>query len=462
MTRRSRLTVTFVALVAVGLNVAVTTPRDPALAADPSLAQAQQQQHQLRQQIAAQRARLAELNAQSATLGRQLDAAKAELADVTAEYERVSGLWVQAKAQVADIRARLAELRTEIAALDRQLTQLAAEILRNQRDLDAREALLQQHLRDAYEQSQTSLLEVLLRSDSLDDASTQVGYLLTVSETDQQLADEIRALRDELKTKQRSMKEGRAALDEARVAAEAQEQLLTQREAELAAMAVRLAELKAAAEQKRRQQEAALNAAATKAGNEQQALADSVAQAEAANRLVAQLRAQEAARQAALAEARRRAAAEEEARRKAQQISSRGFRWPEAGARVTQEFGPTSFVLEPPYTYHGTYYPHFHAGIDMAAGCGAPILAAGTGVVAASGQPLMPWDTGFGVVIDHGNGIQTWYWHLQPRVIVSPGQPVTIGQVIGYEGTTGNSTGCHLPFALNEGGGWQNPRFYLP
>jgi murein DD-endopeptidase MepM/ murein hydrolase activator NlpD len=452
MTRRSRLTVTFVALVAVGLNVVVTTPRDPALAADPSLAQAQQQQQQLRQQIAAQRARLAELNAQSATLGRQLDAAEAELADVTAEYERVSGLWVQAKAQVAEIKARLADLHTEIAALDRQLTQLAADILRSQRDLDAREALLQQHLRDAYEQSQTSLLEVLLRSDSLDDASTQVSYLLTVSETDQQLADEIRALRDELTTKQRSLKEGRAALDEARVAAEAQEQLLTQREGELASMATRLAELKAAAEEKRRQQEAALNAAAAKAGNEQQALADSVAQ----------LKAQEAARQAALAEARRRAAAEEEARRKAQQTSSRGFRWPEANPRVTQEFGPTSFVLEPPYTYQGTYYPHFHAGLDMATGCGAPILAAGTGVVAASGQPLMPWDTGFGVVIDHGNGIQTWYWHLQPRVIVSPGQPVTIGQVIGYEGTTGNSTGCHLHFALNEGGGWQNPRFYLP
>jgi murein DD-endopeptidase MepM/ murein hydrolase activator NlpD len=462
MTRRSRLTVTFVALVAVGLNVVSTTPRDPALAADPSLAQAQAQQQQLRHQIAAQRAQLAELSAQSATLGRQLDIAKAQLADVTAEYERVSGLWVQAKAQVADIKARLADLRAEITALDRQLTQLAADILANQRDLDARQALLQQHLRDAYEQSQTSLLEVLLRSDSLDEASTQVGYLLTVSTTDQRLADEIRALRDELTTKQRSLKEGRAALDEARVAAEAQQKLLTQREADLSAMAKRLAQLKAAAEEKRRQQEAALNATAAKAGNTQQALAKSVAQQQAADRLVQQLKAQEAARQAALAEARRRAAAEEEARRRAQQISARGFRWPEVGFHVNQEFGPTSFVLEPPYTYRGTYYAHFHAGIDIATGCGTPILAAATGVIAASGQPLMPWDTGYGVVIDHGNGIQSWYWHLQPRVIVYPGQPVTIGQVIGYEGTTGNSTGCHLHFAVNENGGWENPRFFLP
>ena len=462
MTRRSRLTVTFVALVAVGFNVVSTTPRDPALAADPSLAQAQAQQQQLRQQIAAQRAQLAELSAQSATLGRQLDVAKAQLADVTAEYERVNGLWVQAKAQVADIKARLADLRTQIAALDHQLTELAADILANQRDLDARQALLQQHLRDAYEQSQTSLLEVLLRSDSLDDASTQVGYLLTVSATDQRLADEIRILRDELTTKQRSLKEGRAALDEARLAAEDQQKLLTQREADLSTMAKRLAQLKAAAEEKRRQQEAALNATAAKAGNTEQALATSVAQQQAADRLVQQLKAQEAARQAALAEARRRAAAEAEARRRAQQTSARGFRWPEVGFHVTQEFGPTSFVLEPPYTFHGTYYAHFHAGIDIASGCGTPILAAATGVIAASGQPLMPWDTGYGVVIDHGNGVQSWYWHLQPRVVVSAGQPVTIGQVIGYEGSTGNATGCHLHFAINENGGWENPRFFLP
>jgi len=80
----------------------------------------------------------------------------------------------------------------------------------------------------------------------------------------------------------------------------------------------------------------------------------------------------------------------------------------------------------------------------------------------ASGRPLWPWDSGYGVVIDHGNGVQTWYWHLQPRVYVNPGQPITIGSVIGYEGSTGNSTGCHLHFAVNDHGVWENPRWYLP
>ena len=471
MSRRSRLAVTLLALVVVSLNVVSTTPRDSALAADPSLAEAQRQQQQLRDQVASQRATLDQLKAQSATLGTQLDAARAELGEVTAEYERVHGLWVQAQAQIVEIRAQLAELRAQIDALDLQLRELAAEVKRNQQDLAAREALLEQHLRDAYEQSQTSLLEVLLAADSLDQASTEVGYLLTVSETDTRLADEIRALRDQLQTRQKSLKEGRAALEEARVAAEEQQALLEQREAELETMTGRLAELKAAADEKRRQQEAALNATIANAESQAAALEDSIAEQEAMDRLVQQLRQQEAARQAALAEARRRAAAEEEERRRraaAQQqqqqntVSARGFRWPEAGTRITQEFGPTGFALEPPYTYGGVFYQHFHTGLDMAGGCGTPILAAGTGVVAASGRPLFPFDSGYGVILDHGGGVQTWYWHMNTRVTVSAGQPVTIGQVIGYEGSTGNSTGCHLHFAVNDNGGWQNPRYYLP
>ncbi|MGH2402540.1 MAG: M23 family metallopeptidase, partial [Candidatus Limnocylindria bacterium] len=125
-------------------------------------------------------------------------------------------------------------------------------------------------------------------------------------------------------------------------------------------------------------------------------------------------------------------------------------------------WGPTGFALEPPYTYRGTYYPHFHAGIDFANGCGTPIYSVGAGVVVASGQPLMPWDSGYGVVIDHGGGIQTWYWHMQARVVVAPGTIVTSESLIGYEGTTGMSTGCHVHFAVNDHGVWENPRAYLP
>jgi murein DD-endopeptidase MepM/ murein hydrolase activator NlpD len=61
----------------------------------------------------------------------------------------------------------------------------------------------------------------------------------------------------------------------------------------------------------------------------------------------------------------------------------------------------------------------------------------------------------------HGNGWQTLYGHLAGFAIHS-GQRVVSGQVIGYEGTTGNSTGCHLHFGVNHNGQWVNPLAYLP
>jgi murein DD-endopeptidase MepM/ murein hydrolase activator NlpD len=459
MRRRNRLAATLVALLAVGTILTSTPSRSPARAADP-LSEAKQQQSQLRETLSQQRAKLAQLKATSARLADKLDVAKAELAQVTAQYEHVKTLLGQVRDEVAQIKVQLEDMRARIATLDAQLVQVADDIATQTNELRSRESLLQDHLRAAYEQSQTSLLEILISADSLDDASTQVSWMLDMSAQDQQLADEIRGLREQLQTKQETLREGRAELADAREAAQEQQSLLEDRQAELDATSKELARLQAAADQKRREQEAALNAALEAKGNVEAQIAANEKAAKQTDALVARLQAEAAARQKAIEEAKRRAA--EEARKKAQQTSARGFRWPEAGPRVTQEWGPTSFVLEPGYTYNGTYYPHFHTGLDMASGCGAPILAAGTGVVAASGQPSWPFDTAYGVIIDHGAGVMTLYWHMQPQVIVHPGQAVMIGQVIGYEGSTGNSTGCHVHFGVNANGVWQNPRAYLP
>jgi murein DD-endopeptidase MepM/ murein hydrolase activator NlpD len=446
MRRRARLTVTLLALVTLAGSFVGSSPRDLALAD--------------------QRARLASLKASAASLEGQLDQAEAELRRVTAQYDRVVVMLGRVRLQVAEMTAHLEQLRGEIEAMDDQLAEVASEIAAQTDALAAREALLEDHLRSAYEHSQTSLLEVMLSSESLDAATSQVGYLLTLSEQDQALAAEIRTIRAELDVKQETLRDGRQALREARIVASEEEAVLAERQAELERLEQRTAELKAEAARKRAAQETALNEALRAKGNVEEQIAANEQAFVAASQLVNQL----VAKQAAIEEARRRQA-EEEARRRAEEAANRppttptsasGYRWPEAYPRITQEWGPTSFVLEPPYTYNGTYYPHFHGGIDMASGCGTPILAARAGVVVASGQPLYPYDTGFGVVLDHGGGIQTWYWHLQARVIVSPGQIVNTGQVIGYEGTTGFSTGCHLHFAVNDGGVWENPRNYLP
>ena len=102
----------------------------------------------------------------------------------------------------------------------------------------------------------------------------------------------------------------------------------------------------------------------------------------------------------------------------------------------------------------GTVY---HAGLDIGAPCGTPIKAAGTGSVVAAGP-----NGGYGnmTVINHGNGLSTVYGH-QSSIIVSPGQSVTQGQVIGYVGSTGKSTGCHLHFEVRVSGNPVDPTGYL-
>jgi murein DD-endopeptidase MepM/ murein hydrolase activator NlpD len=107
---------------------------------------------------------------------------------------------------------------------------------------------------------------------------------------------------------------------------------------------------------------------------------------------------------------------------------------PMPGGAITSCFGQRWGVL--------------HAGIDLAADEGTPIHAAAAGTVLVAGWAYAGY--GISVMIDHGSGVQTHYAH-QSRTAVQPGQKVKAGQVIGYEGSTGDSTGPHLHFEVHQG-----------
>lgn len=96
---------------------------------------------------------------------------------------------------------------------------------------------------------------------------------------------------------------------------------------------------------------------------------------------------------------------------------------------------------------------HGYNGVDLADSCGEPIVASAGGDVVVSREG--GWNGGYGnyIVISHNNGTQTLYSHLSSN-IVSPGWHVAQGQVIGYIGSTGKSTGCHLHFEVR---GAKNP-----
>ena len=124
-------------------------------------------------------------------------------------------------------------------------------------------------------------------------------------------------------------------------------------------------------------------------------------------------------------------------------VSASGLIWPVRG-RVTSGFG-----------YR---WGRQHAGIDIAAPTGTPIKAAKAGRVIFAGTM-----SGYGnvIILDHGGGFSTLYAH-QSRLGSGKGQSVPQGQVIGYVGSTGRSTGPHLHFETRFGGSPRNPRPYLP
>jgi len=136
-------------------------------------------------------------------------------------------------------------------------------------------------------------------------------------------------------------------------------------------------------------------------------------------------------------------------------IQGLALSWPMASFEITQPFGPSNVLLEPPYGP----YKHFHTGVDMAAPLGTPVMAAADGLVVAVGHTA----TGYGnyVVIAHGGGIATLYGHLL-QTNASVGDRVVRGQVIGLEGSTGFSTGPHVHFELRINDQVVDPMPYLP
>lgn len=127
-------------------------------------------------------------------------------------------------------------------------------------------------------------------------------------------------------------------------------------------------------------------------------------------------------------------------------------RAPSASGMMMPANGPITSYFG--YRYHPIlHFTRFHAGVDIGAGWGSPIVAAGDGRVIGAG-----WGGGYGreVQIAHGGGVVSLYGHMS-QVVAQPGSFVRAGQLIGYVGSSGLSTGPHLHFEVRQGGQPVNP-----
>jgi murein DD-endopeptidase MepM/ murein hydrolase activator NlpD len=117
----------------------------------------------------------------------------------------------------------------------------------------------------------------------------------------------------------------------------------------------------------------------------------------------------------------------------------------QGGGRLASRFG---------WRIHPIFHTRkLHTGVDLASPKGTPIYAAGDGIVEKAG-----WSNGYGnfTLIKHVNGYETGYGH-QSKIIVEAGDKVRQGQLIGYVGSTGNSTGPHLHFEIRINGNYVDP-----
>ena len=123
------------------------------------------------------------------------------------------------------------------------------------------------------------------------------------------------------------------------------------------------------------------------------------------------------------------------------------YMWPVPGhTRISSPFGSREMDGE----------QENHSGIDIPAPAGTPIYAAAPGVVSTNAH----WSYGICVRINHGNGYQTMYAHMS-GIVVSRGEYVEKGELIGFMGSTGRSTGTHLHFEIYINGTRVNPMGYV-
>jgi len=429
----------FALLICVALAGGLFTSVSAAPASADALSDAYAKQSALQKQIAAAKASIAALTANQATLSGKIASTRNTLSSVIANVNAVKAQIVDMTVQVAQAQAAIDELASVGAQLDQELRDVQDQERAKQDELAARRAILADRIRTAYDTDRTSMLETVLSSKDFTDIISEVGYQLDFAGQDKILAEQIVEDQRVLAVIHQTVVDTRTQTDQMHSLAAAQKAVLDKQMADLAAAKAQLVKLEAQTQALLAAQQAQY---ATLAANKAKLKATLAAQAKAEAQIESLIRklVLQALQQGGIPS----------------QYSG-SLMWPMPGI-VTQEFGCTGFWAEPPLGSCA----HFHRGIDIANTIYTPIRAAGPGKVIWSGKS--PYDTAWIVVIAHSTHLVSWYAHVDNYAhppIVHTGQYVYQGQVIAFEGMTGNTTGPHLHWAVQLDNIWVNPRLFL-
>ena len=339
---------------------------------------------------------------QAASQARQ-DELEEQLADVEADQAEAQQRRQLLQAQLDAINNEIENIDKQIAYYDQEIAQKEEEQAEAEANEEAQYELFCQRVRAMEEEGTVSYWSILFNSESFSELLDRLADIDAVMAYDNQVMDELIAIREEIIALRTQLETSRAEEQAAR----------DQQAAKQAEQQAKVAEAQELLDQ--------INADVAEVNR----------QLDAESEAAAEIQAEIAQKQKQLEEQRRQ--------NNITIDSETSYLWPLPGYyRLSSLFG---------YRIHPiTGEAHSHTGIDIPAPGNTPILACKSGQVVTSAYH---YSYGNYVVIDHGNGNSTLYAHMSSRA-VSEGDMVTQGQTIGYVGTTGSSTGNHLHLEVRD------------
>ncbi len=394
----------------------------------------------LKNQISELKNKQSEIKEEKAALRNQINENMSEMEKLVAEKNAID--------------QEIGMINDQISNINSQITIYGMLIADKQEELDEAKARLEKlrqqnkdRIRAMEEEGSLSYWSVLFKANSFSDLLDRLNMIQEIAEADKRRLDEMNAAAEAVEAAQLALEDEKTALETTK-----EELKVLQEELEVKRLAADevLVEL--------HKQGEAFEALMAEAEARDEALQAQIAETEKA-KTQEEKRLQEEERKRQEEERKKQEALQNQNKPNSSGNTSSGTAAPSSAYWMV----PCSYVyLSSPFGYrihpiHGTY--SFHSGVDLASPGGTPIKATRAGTVTKTAYDSA---SGYYVTINHGDGFSSSYLHMthwDPSIYV--GKKVSQGEVIGYVGSTGWSTGNHLHFSIYYNGTAQNPAAYM-
>ena len=344
------------------------------------------------------------------SLKQQQEEIQDQLDSLAADRENAMARKTLLEQQINATRAEINTIAAQIAKYDELIAQKQEELSQAEAEEQAQYELFCERVRYMEEQGEVSYWSILFSSKDFADLLDNAMMVEEIMDYDNQVMDQLIALREQIESDKAELETARQEQQDAKAEQEAAQANLQAQESEVDALLSQISNQEDELEAREAQLRAASDAATAEIAAAERELAAQIANVP----------------------------------------SESGFLWPLPGRyNLSSLFGSRKHPI--------TGKANNHTGIDIPASSGTSILAAKSGVVTTS-----TYNNSYGnyVVVSHSDGTSTLYAHMVRRNC-SKGDTVSQGQVIGYVGTTGSSTGNHLHFEVRVNGSRVDPINYF-